>query len=177
MADYKRCQYVSPEGIECEVWFPLADGEIYCEKYHRGIPSVSDEANGEQKQLYIDLCNAERNLCATMTLDQLDAHIATIEAAIEAFMAKEKPKRNTARAVRAEKLEALTEDQRRERRKIKLAKEVKEGRKVLSKPSKPRIKRETIFDKMSIADKQAAVTGDIEEMIRKFQEAQSKKVG
>ena len=175
MADYKRCQYVSPEGIECEVWFPLADGEIYCEKYHRGIPSVSDEANGEQKQLYIDLCNAERNLCATMTLDQLDAHIATIEAAIEEFLAREKPKRNTARAVRAEKLEALTEDQRRERRKIKLAKEVKEGRKVLSKPSKPRIKRTTIFDNMSIADKQAAVTGDIEEMIRKYQEALVKK--
>lgn len=126
---YRRCRYFDPEGIECDTWFPFTEVEslataedirqYYCVN-HRDVVSTDLAANGVNKATYIEKRKIEETLCFKMTLDELDAHIAGIEVIIE----QEKLKAMTARAVKRQKIEDLTEDEREERRKIKTPRQV-----------------------------------------------------
>ena len=120
MADtfYKRCSYIS-SGIQCDNWHNDASTK-YCVN-HRALVSDNGSVPVEVKDRYIDVVNEERAQCAAMSLDALDEHIAGIEKLIEA----EKAKFYTARAIRIEKLDSLTEEERKARRAITLDREVK----------------------------------------------------
>jgi hypothetical protein len=153
--EYTRCQYISPSGQECDEWYEK-DGINYCPKYHRAIPNV---ANGG-KQNFIELQNAERTFCAHMTFEQLEEHIKATEATIEKFVQTEKTKLFTARAIRAERLESMNEDERRELRKIKTPRQ---------EPKEPRKsdKAKNLAEKFGLT-RDALMTMDVDEMLAKF---------
>jgi hypothetical protein len=120
--DYIRCHYTSPEGIECASWFPRGEGNLCI--VHRGIVSTSLASNGIAKEEYIGARKeAETSLRARLQgLDSqaqcnlLDAHIAGIEKIIE----EQKTLALTARAIRSEVIEGLSEDERQIRRRMKV---------------------------------------------------------
>jgi hypothetical protein len=156
--EYTRCQYISPLGKECDEWYEK-DGIKFCPKFHRNIPSV----NGD-KQRFIDIQNAERALCVHMTYEQLEAHIKGIESTIETFLQTEKTKLFSARAMREEMLEKLSEEERAKLRKIKVPREVKE-------PKNPKAdKAKSLAEKFGLT-RDALLTMDVDEMIAKFNKA------
>jgi len=138
---YRRCCYLSPEGHQCEEWFPAIDSNKLC-KAHREIISPSEKnGNLESKVKYIDLVNDERKYCyhfqdgtaqcQSQTLiyefkddedgtafDKLDAH----QAFLDKVIADLKARAQTASSVKREKLDSLSEEQRAELRKIKIEK-------------------------------------------------------
>jgi hypothetical protein len=113
---YTKCRFVSTTGDECNEWF-AADGIFLCPKYHRNIPSASNNHSEEQKDSFIALCNDERTICASLSIQELQQHISDIKAEIEQFIAQKKTRHQTARAVLGERMEQLTEEQRAELRK------------------------------------------------------------
>lgn len=121
-ADYVRCQFVDDAGLECDKWFESAGGGVsnkFCPAHANGAMSVDNALKDDSaKSAYITLVNETRVLVAAMTLDQIDEHIAGIEAVIEA----ERTKLLTSRAVKSEKLDELTEDERKTRRATKIPK-------------------------------------------------------
>jgi len=108
------------------------DGEKFCPKYHRGIPATN--GNDLQKQTYIDACNKVRSIAATLSFEQLDEHIQKLEAEFEELKATLKRDILQYRAVRSERIEKMTEDERRELRKIKIQHEVHSKKQAEPKP-------------------------------------------
>lgn len=133
---YTRCAYFNENSQQCEVWFEKDEsvtGLPLCDEHKRMTdPSLGDE----QKKLYIDVVNDHKKFCYQMTVEELDLHIAGIEREIEAI----KTKLFATRSVRAEKLDNLTENQRKERRKIKVDSAVREE----AKKKKPTIKSDPV---------------------------------
>lgn len=121
---YNRCHYTSPEGFECETFFPSDQGNL-C-PVHLGSLSISLASHGIGKESYLEqrnnalfsLIEAMNGKSTNDALQFLDEHIAGIERVIEG----EKIKVLTARAKRAELIEGLSESERKERQKIKTPK-------------------------------------------------------
>lgn len=122
--EYIRCEYISPTTNEqCEVWFPFKERKF---KDGHALPVLCDDcakspnasATPQQKTQYIETINIQRKFCENMTLDELDVHIAKITAAIE----DQKVCLNAARAVRADRISKLSDEERNERRKYKIQK-------------------------------------------------------
>src|SRR6516162_358521 len=114
--EFTRCKYVSEQGTECGEWFRV-DGGKFCPKYHRSIPNVGN------KETFIKLMNSERENCFKMSNDELEIHIRDIEARIESFVQRERTLLASARAVRAERYEKMSEEERKELRKIQVGKD------------------------------------------------------
>ncbi len=123
MIDYIRCHYINSENaIQCESWHSVADGDM-C-PVHRGMVSAVLAANGINKDEYL----SARNVAATSLRERLtgldaqaqcnliDAHIAGIEKIIE----EQKALSLTARAIRAEVIEGMSEEDRQVRRNMKI---------------------------------------------------------
>jgi hypothetical protein len=122
--------------------------------------------SAEQKQSYIDKSNDERAFAAEMSLDQLDDHIATLQFQFE----EARRALFSARAVRQDKLDKLTEDERRERRKIEIAKEVKI--KVPREP-KPKTAQEKLAKtlKTNLGVVNDFMTLDVDSLLAKYQKS------
>lgn len=117
---FTRCRYVSDDGLECEKWFQptpeMNSGKDprFCE-LHRGIVSPSTITTTDNtKSQYIEVRNQEVALVVDMTLEQIDAHIAGLEKQLELL----KTRVISSRAVRADKIEKLTDEERAARKKI-----------------------------------------------------------
>src|SRR5271166_1217104 len=138
---YRRCFYIADTGIQCETWFEAVDNNKLCEA-HRQIISPNGK-NEDIKVKYIDLVNDERKYCYHFldgtsqnqsqaliyefkddlegsVFEKLDQHIGFIEKVIEDLRAR----LHSARAVRSEKLDELSDDQRKELRKHRIEKAV-----------------------------------------------------
>lgn len=184
---YQRCEFISPtSGLQCEVWFPHKDRE-YDDKGNM-LPILCDDCtlnaaaqlNGSNavKATYIEAKNVQREFCYKFfenhSFDEglalLDAHIAKIEAEIE----NQKVVRDSARAVRAEKMANLSEEERERRRKIKVEVKSKE-----QKTSTPSFKKDPVAKlAATIGDKEKAkdmLTMDMDELIAKYQKAKEKR--
>lgn len=127
---HRRCAHVSETGQECEIWFSLGDDETkrLCPIHSGEVSPEQATKHEETRSLYITRRKEQEVLCANMSLDELDEHIAKIEVVIE----EEKMRLLTARATKSNKLDLLSEAERAERRKIKTSRP--EG----SEPAKPR---------------------------------------
>lgn len=121
MPSFTRCRYVSDTGLECEKWFQPTDSmnngqePRHCE-LHRGMISERTSPNDESKQRFIDLKNEEIKLCIGMSIEELDTHIAGIEKQIELL----RMRTMSARSVRVDKIDKLTDEERKERQKIRV---------------------------------------------------------
>ena len=122
--DYIRCHYVSEDKIECASWFPRGEGNLCL--VHRGTISTSMAANGINKDAYlgarkeVELSLREKISGKTPqeSCNILDAHIAGIEKIIE----EQKLLALTARALRSEVIEGLSDEERQIRRRMKVPK-------------------------------------------------------
>jgi hypothetical protein len=131
MISYKRCQYTDPNGRECNTYFGSKDdeGDQKLCPLHSGILGprtavISETVKVDYVNLMQESAIEARALIvpdAPLNLDQLDAHIAALEAEIEKF----KSRASAARGVRSEHIQKLTEEERRELRKIKVPPQVK----------------------------------------------------
>ncbi len=119
---YFRCAFTSGDGTECQSWFPSHEGTLCI--IHRQVNSFKLAANGVHKsELISELTDEQKSLReliagkdAVEACHILDAHIAKIEKIIEA----EKNKYFSARAIRAEIIEGLSEEERQVRRRAKV---------------------------------------------------------
>lgn len=122
--DYIRCHYVSDDSIECASWFPRGEGNLCI--VHRGTISSALAANGHNKEQYIgarkeietSLREKINGKTAQESCGILDAHIASIEKIIE----EQKLLALTARALRSEVIEGLSDEERQIRRRMKVPK-------------------------------------------------------
>ncbi len=146
--DYIRCHYIdASNGIQCESWHSVADGDM-C-PVHRGMIGGTLAANGINKEEYItarrvaesSLREKIQNKTPQEQCNIIDAHIAGIERVIE----EQKLLSLTARAVRAEVIEGMTEEDRQIRRNMKVPR------------SEPKVK-----------ESKARVKGTPDEMLKAF---------
>lgn len=163
---YGQCQFFNQDQLRCPIWFDCTEGtadqhEKFCRE-HREIKDASivsyRSLDGTIKTQYIDFVNAQRTACVDMSDDELDTHIAGLESTLAEIRAK----MLTARAVRAEKLDKLTEDERAERRKVKFERVVSAER--AKKPAKTSLAKDPILyfmEKHGLSREQAtALMGD-----------------
>jgi|SRR5882724_5022926 len=190
---YRRCIYLSETGLQCESYFEALDDNKLCPS-HREVnsPSAKNGITDEQKVRYIDLVNDERKYCyhfldgtsqnqdqelifqfkddeSGTVFEKLDRHIAFLEKVLEDVKARHQ----SSRAVRAEKLNNLTEEERKELRKIKIEKATTEKTKSVSFKKDPianLAKTSKLIDAKSLLDM------DPDEMIAKFKKARQEKL-
>ena len=189
---YRRCFYIDSSGLQCEEWFPADNDDKLCAS-HREIvsPSGRNGHSEESKVRYIDLVNDERKYCYHFldgeaqqqkqelifqflddaegtVFEKLDRHIAFLEKVLEDVRARQ----GQARHIRQDKLNELSEDQRKELRKIKIEK-------ALSSPTKVSVKKDPIAHLvkkgLSESDAKAFLDMDPDELIAKFKAARENK--
>ena len=137
MIDYIRCHFIGENGIQCESWLSVGDGDM-C-PVHVGCVSSVLAANGINRDEYISARKtAETSLreridgkSAQEQCNIIDAHIAGIEKIIE----EQKMLSLTARAIRSEVIEGMSEEDRQIRRNMKVPRTEK-----VAKTSSPRVK-------------------------------------
>jgi hypothetical protein len=124
MIDYIRCHYLdASNGIQCESWHSKADGDM-CPVHHGMVSSVL-AANGINKEEYLDARKAAETSLRDKIVGRspqeqcniIDEHIAKLERVIE----EQKLLSLTARAIRSEVIEGMSEDDRQIRRQMKVA--------------------------------------------------------
>ena len=129
MSDYVRCHFIPDTGEQCELWFlPDVPNQTHCPVH---LHAASMQVN---KDSYIEALNGQRKICAAMTIDELEIHIAGIETLIE----NQRANLLTARATKRDKLDELDEDERKERRKIQLTVNAEGQMKVEKVPYSPK---------------------------------------
>lgn len=193
---YRRCHYIDERGEQCETWFPAVDTNKLCPAHGKIItPNGKLNQVDEIKVKYIDLVNDERHYCyhflsgesqnqsqelihefkddeSGTIFEKLDAHIAFIEKVIEDMKAR----LHSARAVRAEKLDELTEEERKVLRSQKIDKEFKK----VPKEKLPSFKADPIGflskkNNMSRVDSEALLSMDDDALLARFAEAKKNK--
>lgn len=115
MSTYLRCTYVPDGGIQCDNWVKVEVETDSLTKCPLHLNHISPLLKQENKQTYIDIRNDAAKLCHDMSLDELELHIAGLELVIE----QERAKLMSARSVKGDKLDKLSEEEREVRRKIK----------------------------------------------------------
>lgn len=154
--NYIRCHYESTDTkVQCDCWFDSSsyDREKPESKYciiHRDAISTELAVLGVNKETYIETRDKEAKFCYEMSFEELEKHISEVEKVIEF----ERTKLLTARAVKSDKLEKMTDDERKERRKIKTPSVVLEP----LKPKKVSVKDNPVkylMQQMTITEKQA----------------------
>jgi hypothetical protein len=190
---YRRCHYIDELGQQCETWFPAVDTNKLCPAHGKIItPNGKLNQVDEIKVKYIDLVNDERKYCyhflsgeaqnqsqelihefkddeSGTIFEKLDAHIAFIEKIIEDMKAR----LHSARAVRAEKIDELTEEERVNLRAQKIDKAFRSEK---TKEKLSSFKSDPIGflakkNSMSRADSEALLSMDGDALIEKFARA------
>jgi hypothetical protein len=188
----RRCFYLDERGQQCDTWFTAIDTNKLCPAHRKIIsPNKFSEENNPK---YIDLVNDERKYCyhflsgesqnqsqelihefkddeTGTVFEKLDTHIAFIEKVIEDMKAR----LHSARAVKAEKLDDLSEEERKELRKIKIDKSFK-----LLKVKTPSLKSDPIGhlikkQGMSKQDASDLLSMDTDALLAKFEAARKNK--
>src|SRR5487761_238747 len=155
MTPYRRCFYLDERGQQCEAWFAAETEDKLCPA-HRGIAIITNGENKINKIKYIDLANNARAYAYHFRdgrtqeqnqelifqfkddmdgsiFEKLDHHLAFLECVLQDI----KIKLSETRAVKTEKMNDLTEDQREELRKIKIEKIFKTPDKIPSMKKDP----------------------------------------
>jgi hypothetical protein len=148
---YRRCCYINDQGLQCETWFEANTDSKLCAPHSEIISPSSNGHSNEAKIKYIDLVNEQGALCAKMSLDELDIHIAGLEKLLE----EEKARLYAARAKRTQKLDDLSEEERKVRRAIKVTRSVEEKEK---KPKKATLASDPVkymMQKFNLTEDQA----------------------
>ena len=159
---YVPCAFKGENGLPCETWFPYegSQGSKLC-IIHRSVMLPT----GETQNRYIDVRNDEMRTCDKMTLDELEVHIA----GIEAILAEQRNRMMAAQGVRRTKIEALSEAERDERRKYVVTRAVK-AEKTKVDPAKKfmaTVKTDSLT-KLGL-DKKNLMSMDIDALIAKFE--------
>ena len=180
----RRCIHLDERGQQCDTWFAAIDKSKLCPSHSQ---SVQTNGRIENSPRYIDLVNDERSYCyhfldgteqkqeqtlifqfkddeSGTVFDKLDAHISFLEKVIEDMKAR----LHSARAVKAEKFDELTEDQRAERRKVKIEKSFKQPEKVKSFKADP-VSFLSKKQGMSKEDASDLLSMDMDSLLAKFQ--------
>jgi hypothetical protein len=113
--EYTRCHFISEQGVECDKWF-LVDGGKFCPQLHRNMPL-------QDKDKFMTLVNDERAYSYKLSPEELENHIQEMTARMEEEMQVHKTRIAAARAVKAENWEKMTEEERKELRKIQISKQ------------------------------------------------------
>jgi len=191
---YRRCFYIDDRGQQCEEWFAAIDANKLC-LAHRELITPNGRVSEDNKVKYIDLVNDERAYCyhfidgskqeQKQTLifeyqddsegsvfEKIDAHIAFIEKVLEDMKAR----LHSARAVRSEKLDSLSEEERKTLRATRIHKELTKN------PEKktPSFKSDPIAflskkQNMSKEDASDLLSMDADALIAKFEAAKKEK--
>ena len=192
---YRRCFYLDACGQQCENWFGDEIETRLCVDHRETIQGPGGKINEEAKVRYIDLVNDQREYCYHFLsgeaqvqsksfifefLDdsegtifhKIDAHIAFIEKVIEDMKAR----LHSTRAVKTEKMDELSDDERKELRKQKIEKAIN--------PDKPKKTKSFKSDPIGSlaktgisADKAKAMLemDDIDSFLEKFNKAKENK--
>lgn len=114
---------MNEQGSQCETWFKAEGSNKLCEEHQIFLRSRPTELAAEptEKAKYIDLVNEQIKICALMNFDELETHISGIEKLIEA----EKTKLYAARANLRQKLDDLSDEERKSRLSHKLNKTIR----------------------------------------------------
>ena len=196
---YRRCFYIDERGEQCDSWFAAEElgrdtGKL-CAR-HRDNLNINGRINEETKIKYIDLVNDERTYCyhflsgiaqeQKQTLihefaddiegtifDKIDQHISFLEKVIE----DTKARLHSARAVRTEKLDELSEEERKKLRAIKIDKAARNEEKKTKVPS---FKSDPVAflaskNRMSKSKARDLLSMDTDALLAKFAEAKKNK--
>jgi hypothetical protein len=189
----RRCHYIDNRGIQCDTWFDAVDSRKLCPA-HAEIITPGKNGNEESKVKYIDLVNDERKYCYHFlngesqnqsqklifeftddaegsVFEKLDNHIAFIEKVLEDMKAR----LHSARAVKSEKLDELSEEERKKLREHKIARATTEPQE-----KKASFKKDPIasLGKHGISADKAKMMleiDDIDAYLAKFEEAKKNK--
>ena len=152
---HRRCIYIDSDGIQCEHWVPISKNTKLC-LVHSDTINPTDSP--ESKERYIDLVNDQREFCYQFKdgseshqdktlvfefkddgegtkLDKIEKHIAFLERVLEDVRART----YATKAIRGEQLDALSEEERKKRRAIKVERVARETRE-----KKPTIKSDPV---------------------------------
>jgi hypothetical protein len=137
-----RCRYIEPNGHQCDSWYLFVDEDHKLCAEHAGILPTNNTPipDNNSKSEYITLLNEQRLYCYQMTDDQLEEHIARIDAEIAIWKAKGL----TARAIKTERFEKMTEEELAERRKFVINRAVETSERKTAKQVKPSLKSDPI---------------------------------
>lgn len=123
MSWQRRCTYIDESGLQCETWFSFDETQTdqrLCQAHSELITPSRAAQDTEIKVQYIDLVNSKRVEVYKMSFDEIDAHVLSLEKELEQV----KIALYTTRAVKREKLEQLSEEERKQLRAIKVEKSV-----------------------------------------------------
>ena len=191
----RRCAYLYPHGQQCDVYFQAIDSNKLCPA-HREVFNGKSKTE-ESKVRYIDLVNDERKYCYHFqdgtaqsqsqdlifqfkddedgtVFEKIDKHIAFLDKVIEDLKARH----STARQVRVEKLDQLSEEERKILREHKIERAVSGG--IEGAPRVPSFKKDPVghlakTKNMSRQDAEALLTMDEDALIEKFKKAKESK--
>jgi len=135
MAEFFRCNYIDDSGMQCDTW---SESKICVN--HTGIISPRTSAVPGLKEPYMEVVNAERALVYKMSLEEIDAHIAGIDKIIEL----ERTKLLTSRAVRSEKIDKLSDEERAVRRATTASRAVSAEKRAGKSPKATSIKKDPV---------------------------------
>lgn len=193
---FRRCIHMDERGMQCDTYFPADTDDKLC-PIHREVISPGSTKNGqtdEQKVRYIDLVNDERKYCYHFLdgtaqeqkqelifefkddsegsiFEKIECHIGFLEKVLEDVKAR----LHSARAVKSEKLELLSDEERKKLRAIKIDKSVRE-----STTRAPSVKKDPVAhlmakQGMSKTDAAELLSMDPDALIAKFKAAKEKK--
>lgn len=125
-----RCAHLDPTGEQCRNWYVLQPGTIinFCAHHRGGQNGASEVVTPEARTSFIAEQNIHRVYVKDMTLEQLDAHITTLESALAAYEKETAIRRSTMRAeigtkknVQRELIEALSVEEQEARKRMKVS--------------------------------------------------------
>jgi hypothetical protein len=121
---HAQCRFCNSDGFRCSNFYEISGArptanELFCST-HKEVDSTEylryASLDGTIKQSYMGHVNSEREACCEMSEAKLDDHIAYWEAII----ANARTMLMTARSVKADRLDKMSEEERIARRKIKV---------------------------------------------------------
>lgn len=119
MTNYKKCAYVDSQDMQCpNSFFSENEDDILCPLHKNSENPKLAATNDPIKFKYLERINRTLKWCDSMTIEEVNEHIALKEAAIEIH----KTELQAMRGSRSAKLDKLSEAERAELRKIKASK-------------------------------------------------------
>jgi len=128
MNEYLRCIHIDETGAQCESWYPVLPGSLIklCARHRSGELSPAERLMPDLAS-YVSIQNEHRARVIDMSLDDLDAHLSTLEAEMKAFQDDAHKKLSamrseiaTKKGVHAEKISKLSKEEQDARRAMKV---------------------------------------------------------
>jgi hypothetical protein len=166
------------KGSQCETWFKEENGQKLCDEHRVFLRSKPEELKPQEpteKTKYIDLVNEQIKICALMNLDELEQHISGLEKLLET----EKTKLYAARANLRQKLDDLSDEERKVRLSHKLNKTIREPKSESIKTSAKKDPVNHLATKHGLSEQAAKdfMNMDVEALMEKYKSSKEKKDG